>query len=95
MNASMEQLFQSAQRLHQAGRLDEAEAGYRQVLARAPEQKGVLHALGLLAFQTRRGALAVELLEKSLAGKRTPVEFLFNAAVVFEKLGNLARATEL
>ena len=45
---------------HKSGRLVEAEALYRQVLARWPEHAGALNMMGVLACQTGRGALAEE-----------------------------------
>jgi predicted O-linked N-acetylglucosamine transferase (SPINDLY family) len=44
---------------HRAGRLDEAEAGYRAVLARQPDLAGAWHYLSLLLWQTGRRAEAV------------------------------------
>ena len=43
----LEELIQ----LHQAGRLDEAENGYRQLLAENPENAEALHLLGILRAQ--------------------------------------------
>ena len=57
----LEELIQ----LHQAGRLDEAENGYRQLLAEHPENAEVLHLLGILRAQ--RGDLpeAYELVQRA------------------------------
>jgi Flp pilus assembly protein TadD len=46
---------------HQAGRLAEAEACYRRVLAAHPDHADPLHLLGIIAGQTGRHDLAVEL----------------------------------
>ena len=45
--------LREAQLHHQAGRLDDAERGYHQLLARLPAQPDALHGLGLLLY--RRG----------------------------------------
>jgi Flp pilus assembly protein TadD len=45
--------LREAQMHHQAGRLDDAERGYQQLLARIPAQPDALHGLGLLLY--RRG----------------------------------------
>lgn len=51
--------------LHRAGRLDEAESGYRQLLAENPDNAGVLHLLGILRGQ--RGDLpeAMKLVQRA------------------------------
>jgi protein O-GlcNAc transferase len=45
---------------HQAGRLAEAEACYRQALAVEPDHADALHLLGVIAYQVKRADLAVE-----------------------------------
>ncbi len=64
MNAQAQ--LKSALALHQAGRLDEAEGLYRQILTRVPEQPDALHFLGLAAHQRGRYADAVELMDRAL-----------------------------
>ena len=56
-------------RLHQAGRLAEAEALYRQRLAQRPNDPDALHYLGLLAYQTRQYETAARLMGESIAEK--------------------------
>jgi predicted TPR repeat methyltransferase len=51
---------------HQAGRLDEAAAGYEQVLREAPQDPDALHFLGLLHFHRQNNDKAIELIEQSL-----------------------------
>jgi predicted O-linked N-acetylglucosamine transferase (SPINDLY family) len=51
-----------------AGRLAEAEAGYRQVLERRPGHPVALHRLGILSLQGGRAEAAVELFRQALAG---------------------------
>jgi len=58
--------LQAALAHHQSGRLPDAEALYRQVLARAPGQPDALHFLGLLRHQTGDHAAAVELIGRAL-----------------------------
>ena len=50
---------------HQAGRLAEAEALYRKVLATTPDHPSALHMLGVLAAQVGRNDVAVELISKA------------------------------
>ena len=51
---------------HQAGRLVEAEACYRRVLAAQPDHADALHLLGIIAQQAGRRDLAVELIRTFL-----------------------------
>ena len=51
---------------HQAGRLEEARAGYQSVLARAPRNFDALHMLGVLALQSARPAEAAEHISRAL-----------------------------
>jgi predicted O-linked N-acetylglucosamine transferase (SPINDLY family) len=78
-------LVASALQLHQAGRLDEAEAGYRRVLALAPTQPDAWHLLGLVALQTGRFAEADAAIRDALklAPERAPY---------WNSLGAVARA---
>jgi len=58
--------------LHRAGRLDEAEAGYRRVLAEEPGNPDALHFLGLAAYQSGRAAEAVDLIRRAIAIRAKP-----------------------
>jgi len=60
------QALQLALQHHQAGRLEEAEALYRQVLAVEPQQFDALQLLGLLASQAGHHAAAIELMARAL-----------------------------
>lgn len=59
--------FQTAVYHHQAGRLAEAEALYKQILAVQPSHTGALHFLGVAAQQVGRNDLAVDLIGQSIA----------------------------
>ncbi len=52
---------------HQAGRLQEAEQLYRQILAHQPEQPDALHYLGLIAFQRGENDAALDLIRCAIA----------------------------
>src|SRR5437899_2162732 len=60
-------LFQSAATHHRAGRLAEAEAGYRALLAAAPEHADGLHLLGLVLAQSGRPAEGEPLIRRAVA----------------------------
>ena len=80
--------------LHQAGRVKEAEALYRQVLAAKPDHAAALHFLGLVLHQSGRSADGVALIEKSLrAAPQTP-DFLNNYGSVLRDLGRVAAAAD-
>jgi predicted TPR repeat methyltransferase len=51
---------------HQAGRLEEAQAGYEQALRERPDDPDVLHFFGLLHFHREDNDKALELIERSL-----------------------------
>ena len=53
--------------LHQQGRLGEAEAAYRAVLAVAPDHPDALHLLGVMLLQRRDFAAAAETIGRSVA----------------------------
>jgi tetratricopeptide (TPR) repeat protein len=59
--------LQRAQADHRAGRLSDAESGYRQILAKRPEDAQVLHLFGLLCGQSGRAAEGIALIERALA----------------------------
>jgi predicted O-linked N-acetylglucosamine transferase (SPINDLY family) len=64
---TLDQAVQTALGHHQAGRLAEAEAIYRQVLAQAPDHPDALHLLGLLACQVGQPAAAIDLIGRAIA----------------------------
>ena len=74
-----------ALQLHREGRLAEAEAAYRAVLANDPDNVDALHFLGVLAFQRNDYRKAEELIGRSLA--RNPAN-----AAARNNLGNALAA---
>src|ERR1035437_8030916 len=52
---------------HQAGRLPQAETIYRQILQAEPNHPDALHFLGLIAYQTGKNEIAVELISKAIS----------------------------
>ena len=71
-------LLQSAVGQHQAGRLAEAEALYRQVIAHDPEQPDALHLLGVLAYQSGRSDLAVPLMRRAISYRPNAASYQLN-----------------
>ena len=64
--AAAADLFNAGLRLHQAGRLIEAEALYRRTLATRPDHSDALHLLGVIASQNGRHELSVQLIERAI-----------------------------
>ncbi|SDI06060.1 Tfp pilus assembly protein PilF [Paraburkholderia phenazinium] len=84
-------VFLPAFEAHQAGRVQEAEEGYRRVLGHDPQHADALHLLGLI--HARRGALsAAEALIQQATGISDSAVFLTNLGDVLVQLGRLAEA---
>ncbi|MGA2441586.1 MAG: tetratricopeptide repeat protein [Tepidisphaeraceae bacterium] len=99
---TVQEQFESGVSHHQAGRLAEAEAMYRQVLVRVPSHAEALHLLGALASQTNRSAMAIELISRAIEIKPSLIEAYRNLAVVLsendrpdEAIALLRRAIEI
>jgi Flp pilus assembly protein TadD len=86
---TMAQRLAEAVQQHRAGRLAQAEALYRAILAEAPNEPGALHLLGLIAYQNRHFAEAAELIQRALAIHGPEPVFHSNLAAVFLELGRL------
>jgi len=83
-----------ALQLHQAGRRQEAEGLYRQVLERQPNHAGALHFLGLLLHQTGRSDEGLGLIEQSVTLQPENADFLNNMGTVMRDLGRVAAAVD-
>ncbi|HYO08758.1 MAG TPA: tetratricopeptide repeat protein [Tepidisphaeraceae bacterium] len=68
-------LFQIALEHHRAGRLTQAEAGYRDLILTHPDHADALHWLGVLLFQAGQTEAALALLER--AAKLRPIDAAF------------------
>jgi tetratricopeptide (TPR) repeat protein len=77
---------------HRAGRLADAEAIYRQVLAQHPNHADALNLLGALAYQVGRRDVARELIGRALALRPSFAEAHNNLAAVLQADGNLPEA---
>lgn len=77
---------------HQAGRLAEAEALYRRVLAARPGQPDALHFLGVLAFQAGRHEAAAELIGQAIAVDSANPGYHANLGNVLKARGELDAA---
>jgi tetratricopeptide (TPR) repeat protein len=84
--------LQRAQADHEAGRLSDAESGYRQVLAKRPKEAQALHLLGLLYGQSGRAAEGIALIERALAVDPGSASTHYNLASLRLKSGEIALA---
>ena len=84
--------LQAAIAHHQAGRLGEAEALYRRVLAQAPGHPDALHFLGLLAHQAGNHAAAVELIGAALRVIPEHAQCHLHLGLAMQSLGRLDEA---
>jgi predicted TPR repeat methyltransferase len=80
--------------LHQAGDLDAAEAVYRDVLAREPEQADALHLLGLVQYARGDGAGALELIRRAIACAPGNGVYHFNLGNVYRDFGDPGAALQ-
>ncbi len=83
----MDPLFATALRLHQSGRINDAEAVYRQVLAADPRHAGATHHLGIIALNRGNAAAAAELIGKSLAADKKNADAHYHLGLAYAALG--------
>jgi protein O-GlcNAc transferase len=77
---------------HKAGRLPEAEAIYRQILAQNPTHPDALHRLGLIAFQLGQNDTAIDLIGKAIASQPNDAAYHLNLASALQRRGDLGAA---
>ena len=87
-----QQLLQQAVTLHQAGRLDEAEPLYQQILAQEPRLYPALHLMGLLRLTQGRLPEALKLMEAALKVQPGAPDTLVNYGIVLSRLGRQQEA---
>jgi tetratricopeptide (TPR) repeat protein len=86
MNVTFQSNIDAALAHHRAGRLQEAEQAYRQILAQNPNDPDALHLLALLAHQVGHTQAGIELLERAVALKPDP-QFFSNLAELYRTVG--------
>ena len=87
-------LFRDAARALQAGNLETAERGFRQVLQREPDNIGALGNLGVLYSRAGRPAQAVEVYLRALKLAPRQPGLLLNLSLAYLKLDNYPRAKD-
>ncbi|MBF0371198.1 MAG: tetratricopeptide repeat protein [Magnetococcales bacterium] len=83
--------FAAAHQAHQAGRLQEAEAGYRRLLAHLPTHADSLHLLGMVFHQQGDHTQALEWIQRAISLKKDG-RYFGNLGMVLLKLGQLGSA---
>ena len=91
--ASIQKAFQSALALHQAGRLPQAEAIYRQILQVAPNHPDALHFLGAIAHHDGNNQAAVEFIRRAISVNPSP-SMHYNLGNALQAQGKLDEAVE-
>ena len=89
---TIEQAMHLAVQNHQAGRLPEAEAIYRQVLAQDANHAHALHLLGVIAHQVGRHEAATDLIQRAIAVAPAVPDFHNNLGEAFRALGRTDEA---
>ena len=90
----MQYQIENALALHQQGRLSEAEAIYRAVLAASPRQFAVLNFLGILETQRGRHEQAIKCFKKALADDATNPALHSNMGNALQGLGRHKEAIQ-
>ena len=85
-------LFDLGLQHHRVGRLAEAEAIYRQVLAVAPQHVEAMHMLGVISLQCGRDEAAVEMIQEAIALAPTLAAAHSNLGEGYRKLGRRDKA---
>ncbi len=91
--ATIPEALNTALQHHQAGRLQEAEALYRQILQAQPEHPDALHLLGVIAHHVGRHQIAVDLIGKAIALNPAVAEYHNNLGEACRALGKSQEAT--
>lgn len=90
--SSSAQLLRQARKLHENGRLRDAEALYRRILATDPTEPDALHLLGVIAAEAGDLKTAAELISEAIANRGTDASYFLSLGNCFAGLGRFAEA---
>jgi len=85
-------IFRQAVEDHRSDRLQQAEAGYRRILAADPGHGDSLHYLGLIAARIGRHDLAADLIGRAIASRPAMPDYHNNLGLSLMALGRCAEA---
>lgn len=88
----MHATLQQAIALHRAGRLDEADKLYQELLKSIPDQADALNLSGLISFQQGKAARAIVLLNRAVAARPKFADALNHLGMAQRKLGQTPEA---
>jgi tetratricopeptide (TPR) repeat protein len=91
---NLQQIIQRALELHRAGRLAEAEELYLEALRQAPRHPSALHLRGILASQSARPDVAVDLIQQAIAVNPKVADYHRDLGAVLTVLGRPGDAIE-
>src|SRR4051812_27080147 len=91
---SISEAYHLAAHHHRAGRLQQAESIYRQIIAAVPNHAEAIHHLGLIAYQTGHGAPAQQLIARSIQLSPQVAYYHKNLAEVLRAEGKYPEAIE-
>ncbi len=89
---SYDLLMRQALKLHDEGRLEQAEQLYRQILETSPDHPVVLNLLGLIAQSKNLHDQAITFFSRAIAQNPQSAEYVFNLAWSEERCGKPAEA---
>jgi len=92
MASDVERTFDNAVALHKAGRLDEAQRAYRNILGSYPSHVNALHLLGVAAYQSGQSGAAIDFIGKAINLNGRVPAFHNNIALAYEALGRAESA---
>ena len=93
-NNDIAPMLATATRHHQAGRLDEAEAMYQEILQKYPDQPDALQYMGLIAHHKNNSQSAIDLLRKAISINPFSADYYVNLGAIFKHNGRLRDALE-
>ena len=91
---SLAQVLEIAGRYLRIGDTQQAQTQYRRILRVEPEQPEALHALGIIAFQSKKYDTAANLIGKAIENKPNVSQFHYNLGLVFISLKREEKAIQ-
>src|SRR5687768_4039584 len=94
MDQNINELVERSLKQHAAGRLREAEEGYRQALQSDPNHHMALHYLGVLAHQMKQHDAAISLMRRSIELQPKIAAYHNNLGDAYRAAGDIPAARE-